>query len=379
MDRKTIPKWKWILKMVKRDSLASFKKLSLFMASIVLGIAAVVSIESFNDNLRDNISIQSKALMGADFLIDSRHPPNEKVQGIIDSLGGFDAREVNFSSMCLFPKNGGTKFIRVIGLEGGFPFYGTMETQPLDAGRTFQKSGAALVDATVMIQFDLKPGDSIKIGDVTFPIEGSLLSVPGNSGFSNTIAPTVFIPYASVDRTGLIQTGSRVEYQYYFKSDEETDLRAMGRKLGPVLDEEDADIDTHYETSQRLGRRYDNFIVFLNLVAFIALLLGCIGIASSVHIYIKEKLRSVAILKCLGAKRKDTFTLYLMQIMIMGMIGGIIGSLLGFALQETFPLIFADFLPFEVQTEIKPVYFFMGLFLGMSMSVLFALLPLLKT
>ena len=94
------------------------------MASIVLGIAAVVSVESFSENLQYNIDLQSKSLMGADFVIDSRHPANDKVQAIIDSLGGADATEINFSSMCLFPKNGQTKFVRVVGMEGDFPFYG---------------------------------------------------------------------------------------------------------------------------------------------------------------------------------------------------------------------------------------------------------------
>ena len=77
------------------------------MASIVLGIGAVVSIQSFGENLKSNIELQSKALMGADYIIDSRHAPNERVQGIIDSLGGADASEINFASMGLFPKNTG--------------------------------------------------------------------------------------------------------------------------------------------------------------------------------------------------------------------------------------------------------------------------------
>ena len=104
--------------------------------------------------------------MGADFIIDSRHLPNERVQGIIDSLGGANAREINFSSMCYFPKNGKTRLVQVRGLEGDFPFYGNIETDPASAAKTYQKEGGALVDATVMLQFDIEPGDSIKIGNI---------------------------------------------------------------------------------------------------------------------------------------------------------------------------------------------------------------------
>ena len=203
----------WLMKMAWRDSKASYKKLSLFMASIVLGIAAVVSVESFSDNLQYNIDLQSKSLMGADYVIDSRHKANPRVQSIIDSLGGADAMEVNFSSMCLFPKNEKTKFVRIVGMEGPFPFYGTLETEPESAGRSYQETGGALVDATVMIQFDIQVGDSIKVGEVTFPIAGSLKSAPGSGGFNSAIAPAVYLPYDQIEKTGLIQTGSRLEYQ----------------------------------------------------------------------------------------------------------------------------------------------------------------------
>ena len=74
--------------MAWRDGKASGKRLLLFMASIILGIAAVVSIQSFSDNLNENIGLQSKALMGADFLIDSNQPANERVTQLMDSLGG---------------------------------------------------------------------------------------------------------------------------------------------------------------------------------------------------------------------------------------------------------------------------------------------------
>ena len=98
----------WLLKMAWRDGKASLSRLLLFMASIILGIAAVVSIQLFSNNLKDNIKTQSKSLMGADFIIDSRKKPSEKVLHIIDSLGAA-ASEVNFVSMAAFPKNEGTK------------------------------------------------------------------------------------------------------------------------------------------------------------------------------------------------------------------------------------------------------------------------------
>ncbi len=367
----------WLLKMAWRDGKASLSRLMLFMASIILGIAAVVSIQLFSDNLKDNIKKQSKSLMGADFIIDSRQKPSEKVQKIIDSLGA-NASEVNFVSMAAFPKNEGTKLVKVRALEGTFPFYGDLTTVPANAGKNYQELGGALVDATLLLQYNLNPGDSIKLGKVTFPIIGALKSIPGSTAISSSVAPQVLIPFRFLEQTELLQLGSRKEYQYFFKNIT-IDLEALDAKIDPILDAENADLDTHTSTSERLGRRYDNVGRFLNLVAFIALLLGCIGIASSVHIYIKEKLRNVAVLKCLGASRKQSFLIYLIQIIGIGLIGGIIGAVIGTSLQYLFPYILQEFLPFSVDVSISFQPIVLGIVLGILMSVLFALLPLLGT
>ncbi|WP_179009971.1 ABC transporter permease [Winogradskyella forsetii] len=364
--------------MAWRDAKASRVRLLLFMASIILGIAAVVSIQLFSTNLKDNIQLQSKALMGADYIIDSRQVPTERAQAIIDSLQP-DASEVNFVSMVAFPKNGGTKLVKVRGLEGGFPFYGTIDTQPASAAATYQESGGALVDATLLLQFNIKPGDSIKVGELTLPITGALKAIPGSTAISTSVAPPVLIPYRLIKDTELIQFGSRKEYQYFYKTSDTLNLERFEDKVDPMLKAENADLDTHASTSKRLGKRYDNVGKFLNLAAFIALLLGCIGIASSVHIYIKEKLKAIAVLKCMGASRLQSFLIFLIQISGIGIVGGLIGALIGIGLQELFPYLLKDFLPFDVEISISAQPIFMGVFLGLFMSVLFALLPLLRT
>jgi putative ABC transport system permease protein len=368
----------WLFKMAWRDAKASKVRLLLFMASIILGIAAVVSIQLFSTNLKDNIQRQSKTLMGADYIIDSKQIPTERAQTIIDSLKP-DALEVNFVSMVSFPKNGGTKLVKVQGLEGDFPFYGKINSEPISSSGSYQESGGALVDATLLLQFNIKPGDSIKIGQLTLPIAGALKSMPGNSAISSSVAPPVLIPYRFIEATELLQFGSRKEYQYYFKASDTLNLTRLEEKLEPALDLENADLDTHTSTTRRLGKRYDNVGKFLNLAAFIALLLGCIGIASSVHIYIKEKLKPIAILKCMGASRRQSFLIFLIQIAGIGIIGGAIGSLIGVGLQMVFPYLLKDFLPFALEINISAQPIFIGIILGLCMSVLFALLPLLRT
>ncbi|MBT8312231.1 MAG: hypothetical protein HKP23_05270, partial [Flavobacteriaceae bacterium] len=202
----------WVLRMALRDGKASGRRLILFMASIVLGIMAVVAIQSFSANLKENINMQSKALMGADYLIDSNQLPSDRVLAIIDSLGGASGMEVNFASMAAFPKANATKLIRVRGISGNFPIYGQLETEPVSASQTYAEEGRALVDATAMLQYGLQQGDSIKIGTKMFSIAGALKSAPGSTAISSSIAPPVVIPFRYVAETGLLQQGSRIEY-----------------------------------------------------------------------------------------------------------------------------------------------------------------------
>ena len=367
----------WLFKMAWRDAKASRARLLLFMASIILGIAAVVSIQLFSQNLTDNIQRQSKSLMGADFRIDINEVPSERAQEIIDSLQP-DASEVSFVSMVAFPKNDGTKLVRVRGLQGDFPFYGKLETEPVTASSSYKTSGGALVDATLMLQYNLQAGDSIKIGEITLPIAGALNAIPGNTAVSSSVAPLVIIPYRFIEATKLLQFGSRKRYEFFYNQPD-TDLVLLEEQLQPILEEENADLDTHISTSSRLGRRYDNVGSFLNLTAFIALLLGCVGIASSVNIYIKEKIKAIAVLKCLGASRKQSFLIFLIQIAGIGLLGGIIGTAIGVGLQELFPIVLKEFLPFELTISISLQPLIIGVLLGVIMSVLFALLPLLRT
>lgn len=368
----------WLFKMAYRDAKASKIRLLLFIAAIILGIAAVVAIQLLSDNLTNNIQLQSKSLMGADYIIDARQEPTKRAQAIIDSLQP-NAKEVNFVSMVAFPSNGGTKLVKVRGIEGAFPFYGTLETEPVSAAKTYQDDEGALVDATLLLQFNVKPGDSIKVGEITVPIIGALKSIPGSTAISTSVAPTVVMPYQKIEATQLLQFGSRKEYQFFYKASDTLDLEKFEAKIEPMLDLEKADLDTHTSTSRRLGRRFGNLSKFLNLAAFIALLLGCIGIASSVQIYIKEKLTAIAVLKCLGASRWQSFLIFLIQISGIGILGGLIGSGIGVALQELFPLFLKDFLPFDLVISVTAKPLVIGVLLGLLMSILFALLPLIST
>lgn len=371
-----MPDFNWILKMAFRDFRKNISRLLLFVSSIVVGIAALVAISSFGENLTKDIDNQAKELLGADLVLENRNPIGDQP---IDSLATQTAAEVNFASMVAFPKTGTSRLTQVRALEGAFPFYGVLETIPVDGESNFRTEGKkALVEKTLMAQFNAQVGDQIKVGEVEFEIVGELQKVPGQTGITATVAPAVYIPMAYLEETGLVQYGSRVEYNRYFQFADGTDVEKLIEPYQEQWEIDRVDADTVEDRKRSTGRSFGNLSNFLSLVAFIALLLGCVGVASAVNVFVKEKLASVAVLRCLGVSSRDVLFIYLTEIKIMGLVGAILGAVLGTLLQFILPAVFADFLPVEVTFGISWMSVGFGVLTGLFVSVLFALLPLLK-
>ncbi len=362
--------------MAWRDSRRSRSRLFLFISSIILGIAALVAIYSLGNNLSDEVNNQAASLLGADLEISGNQPPAQPIQNLLDSLGGEQSQQRNFASMVLFLKNGGTRLIQVRALSGQFPYYGSLETEPASAAASFRNKQEALVDETLMLQFNAKVGDSIKVGEVTFAIAGKLINAPGQTGFTSSIAPIVYIPLRYLKQTQLMQKGSRISYHYFIKYKHAVDEQKLTEQIKPVLEANDYNYDTVETQKEDTGRSFSDLTRFLSLVGFIALLLGCTGVASAVHVYVKEKINSIAILRCLGARASQAFIIFLVQIVCIGFIGSLAGAALGVAIQQFLPFILKDFLPVTIATSISWAAVFEGIILGTGISVLFALLPL---
>ena len=194
----------WLLKMAWRDSRRNRGRLFLFISSIVLGIAALVAISSFSENLQTDINKEADKLLGADLVIESNQPLPDSINEKIKFIEAERSDLTRFASMIYVPKTDDTRMVQVNALDGNYPYYGTFATEPVNAESTFRKGKKALVEKTLMIQYGLEKGDSVKVGNVTFEIEGQLNSAPGRSGFVGSVIPVVYIPRQYLDATTTI-------------------------------------------------------------------------------------------------------------------------------------------------------------------------------
>ncbi len=369
----------WYFLMAYRDARKSMGRLPIFAMAIVLGIAAIVSINGFQSDLERAMDQEALSLMGADLEIEGYAPIDTNKLGLLKTYELEEAQARHFASMVSIEgERKGTRLALIQAIGKGFPFYGEIETKPSDADSNYRNRGAALVAEDLMKQFGLEKGDTIKVGRKRFPISGALLRMPGQNQLTSAIATPIVIPLDSLEKTGLVQQGSRIEYKRYYRFKDRSQYQTQRKALEDSLRSTGLDYETVTQQKEDMGDAFKNLTGYLNLVGFIALILGCIGVGSSVHIYMKEKTASVAVLRCIGATRRSVLWIFSVQIAMIGLFAALIGSLIGAFLQTWMPWIMESLLPFTLSTSFSWSGMLVGMGIGVLFAVLFALLPLIE-
>jgi putative ABC transport system permease protein len=352
------------------------------MGSISVGVAALVAINSFRVNVTEAIHDESRALLGADLELRSQQPFTDSVQTLIDSLestGTGISYVTNFASMALARRTGKTRLVEVRAVTGTFPYYGSIETDPPERWSSLQSARFALVDPAVLVHLEVAVGDTLSIGTGAFVIDGVLSKVPGEfSAFFAAFGGRVYIPATYLDETGLLTTGSRTVYRAFLAFDGEDSLDDFIESHAELLRDQQVRYDTATEREQDFIEAMDLMSRFLGLVGLIALLLGGIGVASAVHVFVKSRLPTIAVLRCLGAPQPTVFSIYLLQAGLLGVLGSAVGVVLGVMVQMSLPRVLRNFLPLEVPVAPEWPILATGLGIGAWVAVVFALLPLLE-
>ncbi len=376
---------RFVANLAWRESRAAGRRILMLTAAISIGVGALVAIESFTDNLRVAVEHQSRALLGGDLELGARTEPTAALKAVIDSAidatGANRNRDVakvtNFDGMGYVTRTSGARMVRVTAVEGGYPFYGKVQTDPVDSWPRLTSDKVALVDPSFLTSLDARIGDTMSLGEARFLIGGTVTSFPGDAGIRSAFGPRVFIPASSLAETKLLGFGSRVEYNWYVRTPDKLDTRDFATNWRLKLRPLSGRMRTAAEEEQDLKSNLDQLGRYLGLVALIALLLGGIGVGSAVQVFIRRKRDSIAVLRCLGATSGQVFAAYLLQAAAMGLIGSALGVLLGLLIQLVLPKVFGAFMPLDVSISPSLTAVLTGLGVGLWVATVFALLPLL--
>ncbi len=371
---------RFVLRMAWREGRGEgARRLWLLSAAIIAGVAALVAINSFTENMRRAVAEQARALVGADLVFRSSRPFSDSVEALFDSLAQPPdrSRVTSLIAMGYVPRTQDVRLVQVRAVEPGYPYYGEITTDPPGLWSRFPLTGGALVDPVLLPSLGARIGDTLAIGEGRFPIVGQILDVPGEPAIASAFGARVFIPAAALAGTGLIRFGSRAEYEEYVRLPPSGDAQAIARKYRASLRERRVGIRTVEQSQENLSQALTQLGNFLGLVALVALLLGGLGVASAVNVLIRRKLDTIAVLRCLGASSSRLLGIYLVLALAMALLGSTVGAAIGIGLQQLLPLLFRGLLPVDVRVTPSPGSILLGTGLGLWVAGAFAALPLL--
>ena len=368
----------WVWRMAWRDSRSQRLRLVVFSLAIVSGIAALTAIHSLKASVERGIAVEAKALLGSDLRVSSRKKIGaneiEKLAGMASQV----SRETSFPSMMRFLPDGGARLMQVRGIAGGYPFYGKVETRPVDAWNKLRDEGGVLVEPAILDQFSAQIGDEVELGGIRLRILG-LVDKPAPRGnrFSG-FAPEVYVNLADIERSGLLTQNSMAGYQVHLKLSGGLASRVLKDRVRDEFPDTRWRLETPEDRRENLGDALDNFQKFLGLIALTSLALGAIGVAGAVHAHVTRRIQTIGILRCLGCPGYMAFGIYFAQAMALGLLGAILGAGLGIVMQMGLLVALDDELPISVAPSPEWKIALQTTATGFAVCCGFALLPLMR-
>ncbi len=369
----------FVCRMAARELRAAPRRLLLLMGTVAVGVAALVAINSFTDNLQDSVRQQARALLGADLALVSRQAFSPRVEALLDTLsrGARLSRMTSFAGMAYVPRTAGSRLVQVAAIAGQFPYYGEIRTEPRTAWSQLQSGRHVVVDPSLLTALSAGIGDTIALGEGRFVITGTIESAPSDAGVRFAFGPRVYIPARYLEETGLLGFGARVEHEVFLELPASVSAQALADRYRPGLRAERVRLRTVADDQRNLNDVLSKLTGYLGLVALIALLLGGIGVASAIVVFVRQRSQSVAVLRCIGATSGSIFAIYLLEAGAMGLVGSLAGALLGLGLQRLLPGLLSGLLPVDVSPSVSWNAAALGIGMGLWVALVFALLPLL--
>jgi putative ABC transport system permease protein len=377
---------RFVLRLAFREGRASSRRLVTLALAVAVGVAALVAINSFTANLLAEVRQQARSLLGADLGLSSGSAYSPQAERIVASLreaaGGERAalaRVTSLAAMAYAPSRTGSRLVQLSAAEPGYPFFGLVETDPAGAWPRLRETGGAIVDPSLLVSLGAAPGDTIRIGEARFPIVATIVHMPGDVAVRAALGPRVFVPGDRLAATGLLAIGSRARYETFVRLPAGAEPRRLADRFRGPLAAERVTIRTVADDQRRLGETLGRLGRYLGLIALMALLLGGLGVASAVHVFVKRKRETVAVLRCLGAAAHHVLAVFVLQVVAAGLVGGVVGAILGVAVQGLLARVLGSFLPVTVPWALSPSAAATGIGFGLWVALAFAAIPLLGT
>ncbi len=360
--------WRLAARSLKRDLRAADVR-ALFVA-LVLAVAASTMIAFFLDRLERGLERQAGQMLGGDLVLEQRDPFPEELRNTLEQAGFTLSDQVDLVSMI----SQGERFqpASLKAVDDVYPHYGVSH---VDRGSGVEQiasgppAGEAWADPRLAELIEIEIGDRVQVGQTELTISGIIeREADQSAGFGN-FNPRLMLNTADLEATGLVQPGSRIEFELLAAGppaalDQVQGLLAQLRRDG--VEVRDVRVDR-----PQLGNALQRAESYLGLAGLAAVLLAGVAVAMSTRRYGERHLDTAALLRCFGASQYQLVTIFSLQLIGLALMASLIGALLGLVGQAVLLWLLTSFLPMTLPPPgIMPLW--LGIFTALAVLVGFA-------
>ena len=393
----------FMLKMAWRETRAAWRHFLYFLVCIAIGVGALTGVSLFGTQVEQTVTKEARSLLGGDLEIRLSWQVSPAGQAILDSLQDRDVASTHISELVAMAAKAEssttgqpTQIIELKAVEPQYPLYGSLRLEP-DVGLAEllrRQTGncpdrlcfGVVVQESLLIRMGLAVGDRLKIGQGQFVITGVVRTEPDRMANAFSLGPRVFMSQEGLRAADLIKLGSRVRERYLLKIPSAMAPEPLLYELRGRLASDSARVSGYRDAQPQLKQSLEQLTRYLGLIGLTALFIGGLGVATSVHAFIREKLNTIAILKTVGADSPTIIWTYVLQAMILGLVGSLVGLIIGVLLHQGLPWMIAALMASDLLDQLGFAKAGMdvsfaplakGMALGLLSTLLFTLWPLL--
>jgi putative ABC transport system permease protein len=372
--------WSSAAKIAWRELHASKVKFLFVILSVAIGVAALTGVRGFTDSFERTLLGEARTILAADLSARMFRQPTGQEEQQLNALAaaGVDRTEVTeMTSMALSPADPVPLLISLKVVDPRkYPFYGSVELDPAGDLEKLLTDSTVVVAEDLLIRLHTQVGASLKIGDARFRISAVLVREPDRMSSGMGLGPRVLMSEGALAKSGLLQQGSRAGERFLFKLPSlGSSIERSRTQLEAILP--DAQVSDFRETNPVLTQGLDRSTGLLSLICLVAMVLGAIGVAMAMRAHLQQRIEVLAVMKSIGARSSDILRIYLLQTVLLGVVGGLLGVFVGLAVEWVFPSLLGNLLPMHADFHFPLRSALAGLGTGVLTTVLFCLPPLL--
>ncbi len=314
-----------------------------YVICLILGILGLMLVESFKGGVEEKVARTSKGLIAGDISISSRQvieeDQREEIETYLNEKNFQYAEWIETYSLISKVKNNQineveqTKLASLNFVSDDFPFYGGLlleDRRKLRSGdwQDIHQTPVLYISRDLSWELKVVKGDSIKVGEILFKVDGIIVDDEFTSFRGFSLAPKIFLSTNYLEKTELIKFGSTATYKYTIKLPATLTLEQAKKELKDLITDKTINVRGPTEANQQISRSLNLLSDYLSLITLMTYLLSLVGLYYFSAHFLSKKIKTFNIYKSLGISSSYLFKVNFFHLIVLTLIAVVITTVI---------------------------------------------------